>query len=227
MKTLFGAIIVDGRNKLNGHVMSKNRYGSYMRTKVTPVNPQTSYQMAKRQQLGNTSSSWRGLTQDERNSWINAAPNFPTTDIFGNPKILSGQALFVGLNGNLLDQGLPIINTAPTPVAIPTISSDGFSATESTGIMLSTFTTTATSPDFALKVYATPNITPGRQFIKNRLRFLGTFDPSINPITFGGQWANRFGSLVAGQKVFIQVNLVSAITGQMGVPVQNFTVVVP
>jgi len=36
MKTLFGAIVVDGRGKLGGHVASKNRHGSYFRTKVSP-----------------------------------------------------------------------------------------------------------------------------------------------------------------------------------------------
>ena len=40
-KILTTAIVADIRNKLNGSVFSKNRYGAYVRTKVTPVNPQT------------------------------------------------------------------------------------------------------------------------------------------------------------------------------------------
>jgi len=42
MKTLFGAIVVDGRGKLGGHVASKNRHGSYFRTKVSQANQQVS-----------------------------------------------------------------------------------------------------------------------------------------------------------------------------------------
>ena len=36
------AIVADMRNKLNGSVFSRNRGGAYIRTKVTPINPQTS-----------------------------------------------------------------------------------------------------------------------------------------------------------------------------------------
>jgi len=43
MKTLFGAIVVDGRGKLGGHVASKNRHGSYFRTKVSPSQPASQY----------------------------------------------------------------------------------------------------------------------------------------------------------------------------------------
>jgi len=46
MKMKFGAIVVDGRGKIGGHVASKNRGGAYLRTKVTPSNPQTGYQAA-------------------------------------------------------------------------------------------------------------------------------------------------------------------------------------
>ena len=51
MKIKFGAIVVDGRNKIGGHVMSKNRAGAYMRTKVSPVNPRSLDQMSVRSRL--------------------------------------------------------------------------------------------------------------------------------------------------------------------------------
>src|SRR3546814_3353017 len=47
-KVKFGALMTDARGKLGGHVFSKNRAGSYLRTKVTPVNQQTSYQTSVR-----------------------------------------------------------------------------------------------------------------------------------------------------------------------------------
>ena len=48
MKAKFGSFIVDGRGKVNGHVISKNRAGSYIRTKVTPVNPRSTAQLTQR-----------------------------------------------------------------------------------------------------------------------------------------------------------------------------------
>lgn len=43
-KIKFGMMMTDARGKLGGQVFSKNRSGSYVRTKVTPVNPQTTTQ---------------------------------------------------------------------------------------------------------------------------------------------------------------------------------------
>ena len=50
-KILMTAIVADIRNKLNGSVFSKNRYGAYVRTKVTPVNPQSTAQQNTRNNL--------------------------------------------------------------------------------------------------------------------------------------------------------------------------------
>jgi len=224
-KVLFGSEVVDMRNKIGGHVYSKNRYGNYKRTKVTPVNPQTSYQQQQRQLLGNTSSGWRGLTQSERDSWIDAAPNFPVTSIFGTPMILSGQALYVMLNKNLQNAGVSPITTAPTPVAIPTLAlTSVVSDVSSTTVTLTT--TPGTVPaDFALFVFATPLITPGRNFIKNRLRFIGIIDESVAIGNVYTDWNARFGLLVADQKVFVKIFFVSKITGQAGVPLQDYAIV--
>src|SRR5574337_1436553 len=121
-KILTTAIVADIRNKLNGSVFSKNRYGSYVRTKVTPVNPQTAFQVGIRSVLTSQSQAWRGLTDAQRQSWIDAAVNFPVTDIFGNIKHLSGSALFVKLNTVLYNAGFATLTVAPSPVALAAIS---------------------------------------------------------------------------------------------------------
>ena len=66
-KVLFSALISDMRNKLNGSVFAKNRGGSYLRTKVTPVNPQTVAQVHKRQHgAGNLRGGNRALSGSAR-----------------------------------------------------------------------------------------------------------------------------------------------------------------
>ena len=52
MKIKWGALVVDGRGKLGGHVAAQNRGGSYLRTKVTPSNPQTTFQTGVRSMGG-------------------------------------------------------------------------------------------------------------------------------------------------------------------------------
>lgn len=217
--------MADARNKLNGNVFSKNRYGAYIRTKVTPVNPQTSYQQNQRQQLASLSSQWRGLTQAQRDAWISSTGNFPRTDIFGNTKILSANVLFVGLNKNLLNAGEDTIDDAPAPVSIPEIQISDLSAAAGTPALSFSIDPAALPSDTALFVKATGNVGPGKQFVKNLLRFIGTATPTTGSVDILSAWQARFGTLVAGQRITVQIYLVSTITGQAGIPSEDTTIV--
>ena len=132
---------VDMRNKLNGSVFSKNRGGAYVRTKVTPVNPQSTAQQNARNRLSTQSQNWRGETESARQSWIDASPNFPYTDIFGNSKTLSGFQLYVKFNSNLSYIGEAAISTAPAAVAIPSLAITALVADDSANTVIITATT--------------------------------------------------------------------------------------
>lgn len=225
MKVLTTAIVADLRNKLNGTVFAKNRYGLYARTKVTPVNPQTTYQQQNRAVLGNNSSAWRGLTQDQRNAWIAAAPNFPVTDIFGNVHNLSGQALYVKLNNNLANAGQSAISLPPTPVAMPAITLLAVAADVSDGEINLTFDAASAGAGFTPLFYATPPIIPSKLYVKNRLRLLGTATITTSAANIYTIWNARFGTLVAGQRITVNFAVVSNTTGQMSTP-SNATAII-
>ena len=87
MKAKFGAIVVDGRGKIGGHVATKNKSGSYFRTKVTPVNPQSASQNSVRSRLATRAQAWKGLTAAQRTSWNAAVNDFQRTNIFGDTVI--------------------------------------------------------------------------------------------------------------------------------------------
>lgn len=225
MKVLLGAQNPDQRNKLAGWVASKNRYGNYWRRKVTPVNPQTTFQMEQRQQLGNLSSQWRGLTEAQRASWIDAAPNFPYIDVFGSQIILAGNALFIALNKNLINAGQATIDSAPVPQAIPVLLINSVAATAGTPSLTVTINQQEVPTGFTLLAFATPNIGPGIKFVKNRLRLLGTATATTGSIDLTTAWTDRFGTLVEGQQIFVKLVLVSNTSGQQGVPVEGSTFV--
>lgn len=226
-KVLFsGVAIVDMRNKLNGSVLSKNRGGAYVRTKVTPVNPQTTSQQNVRNRLATNSQAWRGLTETQRQSWIDGAISFPTTDIFGNIKILSGFQLYCSLNNNLSMIGATNIDSCPSPVAIPQLELTSVTADDSANTVI----LAATSPvpaDFAMVVFATPNVTPGKTFVKQQFRFVSA-EPAAgtSPFDISTEWTALFGDPVVGNKVFAKAFYVSTTTGQAGIPVQAQTIVV-
>lgn len=221
-KVLYTAVVADMRNKLNGSVFSKNRYGAYVRTKVTPVNPRTTAQQNARNILATWSAGWRSITQAQRNGWIAAAPNFPFTDVFGNIKFLSGNALYVKLNANLNYAGVAGIDDAPTPTDIPAITALTLTATGGgTPALSMVFAPTPVPAGYALIVKATPNIPQSRLFISNQFRNIKVVAAAgTSPNNLLTAYAAVFGNPVTGNRITVQAFYISTTTGQAGIPLQ-------
>lgn len=114
-----GPIAADLRGKSGGAVFSRNRGGNYMKAFTKPVNPQTPEQQANRGLFGTLMSDWRRLTEGERRTWIDNAPNYPVKNKVGEAVNLTGPQLFAKANMVLLNAGLtPISNLPPSPVAL-------------------------------------------------------------------------------------------------------------
>jgi hypothetical protein len=221
-KIKFSALVSDMRNKLNGSVMSKNRYGSYMRNKTTPVNPQTTFQQNARAILASTSQAWGGLTEAQRNGWKALAQELPFTDIFGDPKTLSGNSLYCKLNSNLAKGFYPFISDAPAKEAIPFISIPSISVVTAGGVLSSlefNISPAVVPAGTNLIVYATPAINPGVSFVKNQFRLIAA-DPTVvaGVVNLEPFWNERFGGCQVGQKIFVRVALMSITSGQQGQP---------
>lgn len=114
--------------KAGGSVYSRNRGGEYIKNFVMPTNTITQARQAVRAVFGTLASAWRALSQAERNTWIEQAPNYLRTNAFGDKKQLQPNALFVGQNTNLLNAGLSQINEIPAPQGTNGLVSAGGSA---------------------------------------------------------------------------------------------------
>lgn len=222
-KIKYSALVSDMRNKLNGSVLSKNRYGSYVRNKVTPVNPQTAYQQAVRQRLGSLSAAWRNLSQPQRLAWSETSKSAPFTDIFGDTKVLDGKAFFVKLNSNLLSIGEDVLTNAPALQDFPSIAITGASV-QTDGTVSISLSETTIPVGFALKVFATPALPAQINFVKNRLRELSApAAVAAGTATLTTAYASRFaapGDADELKRVFFRAVLVSTISGQQGVPTE-------
>lgn len=214
MKTKFGAIIVAGSGKINGFVAARNRAGSYLRTKVTPVNPATTFQVNARALLSTLSSSWRLLTPSERTSWNNAVQSFSRTDVFGDIKNPSGFNLYQRLNNNLLTISQAQKSVAPAPTQVEVVSPLTLVADESSSTLVLTLSTDVPAIS-ALKVFATPGQSAGKSFVKSEYRLLTVLDPlATTPVSLGSIFEARLGNIVAGQKIFVKLVAVSIDSGQ-------------
>lgn len=215
MKIKFGAIVTDGRGKLGGHVLAKNRSGNYMRTKVTPVNPQTTFQQAQRSALGSLSSGWSGLTEAQRQAWNGAVGSFQSTDIFGDLKSPTGKNLFTGLNRNLLNSGQSIINDPPNPEEVPNASITA-AAYSLAGTSFDVVTDGGTTGAF-IQMWATPPLSPGTSFVKNRLRLVETVAGGASiTADIHTAYVARFGTPPVGSNVYVGIRVINA-GGEAGV----------
>lgn len=226
MKAKFGAIVVDGRGKIGGHVASKNRAGSYFRTKVTPVNPQTSSQAAVRNRLTSISQAWRGLTDSQRAAWNAAVSDFSKTDIFGDLRNPSGFNLYQRLNNNLLNIGQSVISTPPVPSEVDAFVSMSFTATAGTPSLSITFSA-AVSAGMSVKVFATAPQSAGVSFVKSEYRQIAVLTSAdTSPYDALTDYTDKFGSIgSAGQKIFIKMVQVNETTGQEGSAISNSAVI--
>jgi hypothetical protein len=220
MKIKWGALVVDGRGKIGGHVASKNRGGAYMRTKVTPSNPRTSFQTAARNRLSTLATAWSALGNAVCTSWNSAVEAFKGTDIFGDVKNPSGFNLFQKLNNNLSQIGIAEITTPPAPVALPAIIT-GVLAAAHAGAVTVTFTTDPDITNTSIMVSATPGLSAGKSFVKSEFRQIGLMPTIVAHVaTLTTQYNAKFGAIsAAGKKVFVKMQQISKTTGQAGVPV--------
>lgn len=230
-KIKYSALVSDMRNKLNGSVMSKNRYGSYVRNNVTPVNPQSLAQQQQRQIFGSLSQAWRGLTETQRESWISGSKNFPFNDIFGDQKFLSGQTLFIKLNANLEKIGEDRILLAPKPSGGGDVSGVGsIEYDHTTGGFAVRNGDYVVPAGHQIVTYITPPIPAGINFVKNRFRLAGSGVTEEAPGFIwlnldSGDYISKYGMPAPGSKVFCRVALVNTATGEQGAPMEFMTVV--
>lgn len=214
MKIKFGALVVAGSGKIGGHVASKNSAGSYLRTKVTPSNPQTTAQVEARARMGANSKAWGTLTQMLRDAWNTASTSFTSKNIFGDNIKLSGINVFTRLNNNLNLIGESSISVVPEAVSIAGPTTVSVSSIVTGGVL-------TISPDidvpvgFAGVVRMTKPLSQGKKFVKSEFRVIDIAPAgSTAPYDVASAYAEKFGALpIEGQKVFAEVYLISKVSG--------------
>jgi len=109
-----GTIATNLSGTLGGIVASRNRYGSYFRQHVIPVDPATSLQNAIRTDFTTLVNLWTNtLTSTLRDAWNTWAANTPFTDVIGNEIFITGQNAYIRSNVPRLQAGLARQDTAP------------------------------------------------------------------------------------------------------------------
>lgn len=212
-KIQFGMMMTDARGKLGGQVFSKNRGGAYIRTKVTPSNPQTADQQANRSILTTVSQGWSGLSGSERESWNSGVNDWTSTNVFGNTIKPSGKNLYASLNKNLLSVGEGVQDSLPPKQNFPALNFQSATADLSDNEI--TLQIDANSPDYYVVVSATPPLSAGTSNAKSKFRRItSALGDSLDGATIYANYVAKFGAIAIGQNIQFEVKLIG-LNGQM------------
>lgn len=208
-KIKFGAMMVDASGKLGGQVFSKNRGGAYIRTKTTPLNPQTTAQMAIRGIFASISSAWSGLTEESRQSFNNLVSSYARTDIFGDLRNPSGKNLFQRLNQNLVISGQAQITVCGQPQEVPFANlSEVLLNNAAPGINLSYAGDVTGSK---VVVWATPPLSAGTSFVKNKLRQIAVLNGGDGVTTdVASEYIAKFGAFEDDSNIYFGVRVINS-----------------
>jgi len=227
MKIKWGALVTDGRNKIGGHVASRNGAGAYIRTKVTPLNPNSESQSGVRASFSGRAQAWRGLTEAQRLTWIGAVLNFVSTDIFGDKITPSGFQLYMKLNSNITAIAESVLTDAPTPASVFSFTTFSATYTIDTHVLTAIFTAAIPATDKVI-ISATAGVSVGKKFVKSEYRQIGVMDDSdTTPFDFTALYTAKFGAIPAvGLKIFVKVKPVCIATGQSGLARSSSAVII-
>lgn len=213
------------RGKLNGSVASRNRGGAFLRNKVTPLNPKSTFQVAARNLLTQFAQSWRGLTEAQRTAFNGAVENFKKTDIFGDLRAPSGEQLYIRLNINIALVGGTEISEPPLPTAVEALDSIDLTAAAPATFDLE-FDPTPVPADHHIFVEATAGKSPGVSNFNSFYRQIAVVAPAaVSPADLGAEYTAKFGDLVTGQKVAVRAKQIQESTGLVSLALTDVAIV--
>lgn len=219
-KVNYGGVVMDARGKMNGLVYSKNKFGPFVRTKVTPTNRNTAAQAQVRANFGELSKQWSSLlTAAERVDWTNLAQNYPRRDVFGNTKVLTGFNMFLSVNQILLQLGQTPHETAPIDQSItpiPTVAGVAFTTSA-----LTFSQTAAAATDTVFYVFGSSQTNAGTVPPANRYRYIGSPAPATGTfpavIDVTALYEPIFGVPVSGLPLGLLISSVNTNNGAVSV----------
>lgn len=178
---------------VGGVTYAHNRGGMYARARSTPVNTVSPERTAVKNILADLASRWRDVLDDtQRTSWNVYATITPLIDRLGEPRPISGIAMYIRCNSVRLQGGLTYVDDGPLLPGLPTFTPPTYTldiGAQEVDVAFANTDDWATEDDGAMLVYASRPISVGRNFFAGPYRLAGvilgdTGTPPTSPATF-------------------------------------------
>lgn len=220
MKGKFGMMMVAGSGALGGHVVTRNRQGVAVRTKTTPINRRSTSQTGTRQTFSTLSQNWRALSEAQRQSWINAAPDFTRHNVFGDTYHPTGKNLYMIINANILIAGGTVVSAPPAetqPVALTAV----VFATNTSAAQSITFLPTPVPANTVVVIQATRPLSAGIESAGKQFRQVVVIPAAgTSPENSLAAYTAKFGAPITGKKIFYNLFTIHMLSGLRSLPTQ-------
>lgn len=208
------ALVTQVSGSVGGMTGSHNKGGMYFRARSIPVDPATSFQLAMRNAQTLVASRWNAiLTQLQRDAWAVYASNVPIIDSLGDPRNISGMAMYSRSNTIRLQAGLVAIDDGPTDFTLPSFTAPTVgnyaAVTEQFDVSYTNTDAWAGEVGGGLLIYGSRPQNPGINFFKGPYRFATMVAGAVVAPTSPETVTNPF-PFVDGNKLFQQFRVVRA-----------------
>jgi hypothetical protein len=186
-----------------GVTSSRNRFGQYVRTRATPVNPNSTAQGTVRARLSQNAIGWRALTDAQRAGWESLGSQMTRTDSLGQSYTLNGFSAYCSVNNNKLAAGDTIVSDAPaitSPTNVVTVTLTLTSASFSVA-----YTATPLETGTRLFIFASPQRSEGRTYEADYRLIAVTAAAAASPHNLLSAYTARLGAPVTGNRIFLSL----------------------
>jgi hypothetical protein len=184
-----------------GITSSRNRFGQYVRTRATPVNPRSSFQGAVRDRLSLNATTWRSLTTIQRAGWESLGAQIQRNDSLGQTYTLNGFAAYCLVNNNNLTAGNATVASAPSWASPGNIATA--TVTLTAAVFSIAYTVTPLPAGARLLAFASGPTSAGRMFGQDQRLIQVSAAAAASPLDIFTSYETRMGVPTVGSAVFI------------------------
>lgn len=182
-KVKYGAAVSELRGSISGATYSRNAGGSYVRARISPVQPNSARQAAAKSLFSAGVNTWTNtLSGAERVLWAQYAASVPYVDVFGQQRYYSGQQRYVQAFVAAVNAGRSVASVAAAPstyteaenVTVANLSLEqGAAVADGTANVVNAAAPAEAAADDILLISFGAPVTPARNYFKGPYRHAG------------------------------------------------------
>lgn len=208
------ALVTAMKGKLRGSVLQFGAGGQVLRSNRQYNQFSNPRWNGSKNNIAAVTGNWRNLTSADRTAWAAQTINYPTTDRYGNTHYPSPFTLHMRLNNALLYHTGALLTTPLAPQSFTNIAP--ISVIVGSGPSLALDINVHTAGNELVIINCTAPLSNGRRPPKGLYTLVARANMSATTFyDFTADYIQRFGQVLAGAQIFVQVKLLNVDTGQL------------